>query len=85
MNVIVLKGLVVLTVEIAPTRYIEVLFKFPFYIGVGALLMYVNSRVVPLSMVDIVGQIKTKYVKLIIYFLLSVMLATFFYLDGRYF
>jgi hypothetical protein len=85
MNVIVLKGLVVLTKEIAPTGYLEIIFRFPFYLGTAAVLMFINSRVVPLSMVDIVGQIKTKYVKLIIYFVLSVMLATFFYLDGRYF
>lgn len=86
MNVIMLKGIHYLMKDIfSPLQFISIIFKFPFYIALGFLLLFINSRVVPFTLVDIVGQIKTKYAKLIIYFLLSIILFAFLYGVDRLF
>ncbi len=89
MHVIVLKGIVELTKEIAPTGFLSIIFQTnlhrPFIVLTAAVLFFINTRVVPPKMLDIVGQIKTKYIMLIIYFLLTCLLFGYLYGDGRYF
>ena len=85
LNVLVLMGLGMLLEGVFPTQIVHTMFSFPFNIPSGIILFLINLRVVPLKMVEIVGQLKTKYAKLIIYTSLAFIIFTYNILLGRLF
>lgn len=80
MNMTVLGGLSFLLEEILPTGIIHRAWVFPFNIGTWMLLLGVNIYVVPMSMVNFIYQMPPRYFKLIIYFILSLILFSYYHL-----
>ena len=85
LNVLVLMGLGMLLEGVFPTGIVHTMFSFPFNIPSGIILFLINLKVVPIKMVEIVGQIKTKYAKLIIYTSLAFIIFVYNFLLGRLF
>ena len=87
MNVIVLKGVIDLTKEIAPTSFLAPAFqvKPPFIVATAIVLFFLNRRSVPMSMLSAINQIKTKYIMLIVYFIVAMLLLGYEIAEGRYF
>ena len=85
LNVLVLMGLGMLLEGLFPTGIIHTIFSFPFNIPSGIVLFFINLKVVPIKMMEIVGQVKTKYAKLIIYTSLGFIIFTYNMLLGRLF
>ena len=89
MNVVVLKGLLELLQDIIPIGFLSIIFQTnlhrPFIVLTAILLCFINTRVVPPKMLDVVGQIKTKYIVLLLYFLIACLLFAYLYADGKYF
>jgi hypothetical protein len=89
MHVIVLKGIIEVTKEIAPTGALSIAFQTnphrPFIVITAIFLFFINTRVVPVKMLDVVGQVKTKFIMLIIYFLIACILFAYMYADGKFF
>ena len=77
LNVIVLMGLSLLLDGILPTRALMVLFKFPFFIGTGLALFVVNLKVVPLSFMELTNHVQVRYLKLLIYVIVAVLILAY--------
>ncbi len=88
MNVIVLKGTVLVAQGALPMiGYLEPAFRVrpPFIAATAVALFFINKLVVPTKMLEFVGQMKTKYIVLALYFLITCLLSAYLYGDGRYF
>ena len=89
MHVIVLKGIIELTKEIAPTGSLAIAFQTtphrPYIVLTAIALFFINSWFVPVKMVDLVNQVKTKFIMLIIYFLITCIIFGYLYGDGKFF
>ncbi len=89
LNVVFLKGIGLLLVGIVPfIEYFNLVFALPHYIGmvgIGIILYFVNLKVVPFHMLDYANMVKTKYVKLIIYVVLCIVLFLYPIFIHRYF
>ncbi len=88
MNVIVLKGTVLVAQGALPVlHFLEPAFKVrpPFIALTAIVLFFLNMKLVPTKMLEFVGQMKTKYIVLGLYFLITLLLSAYLYGDGRYF
>lgn len=82
LHVIFLMGMTLLLDGIVKTRGLLWLFKFPFNIGVGLVVLIVNRLMVPPKLMDIAHNIHATYYKLAIFFGLA-MIILFYYLVIR--
>ena len=80
MNVVFLKGVCALTVDLYSfMQYLFIIFKFPWVVALGVALLLLDIYLVPFKILDYV--VNTKYIKLIIFTLIVILLFVF----GKYF
>lgn len=77
LNVIVLMGLTLLLDGVLPVAPLQILFRFPFFIGTGIALFFVNIKVVPLSFMELTNHVQVRYLKLLIYVLIALLILAY--------
>ena len=85
MHVIVLNGLALLMSEIAPTEHLLILFRRPYFIVTGAMILVVNIWRVPFKMLFVVEQMPTKYIMLVLYIFATGLIFGYTHMIDRYF
>ena len=85
LHVLVLSGLAKLLQDVSPTKYIMIIFKKPYYVLTGLVLLWINWRRVPYNTMYVVNKLNMNYTKLMLYTLVAVLIFAYNYLEGKVF
>lgn len=85
LDVCVLNGLFILLRDVAPTGSLVGLFKFPIVFATGTAIFFLNYRFTDKKLLEVVTLIKTRYIKVLIYTIVALMLVAYVTLQGKLF
>ena len=77
LTTIVLMGLSILLEGIIPTKSLQILFKFPYFVGTGIALFLLNLKLVPMSFMELTNHVKVRYIKLLLYVAVAIIILAY--------
>jgi hypothetical protein len=81
----VLQGLFLLLSDMYPTRGLMIIFRLPFALGTGIVLGLINWKFASYKMLEIVNLVKTKYIRIIVYTCVAILLYLYSSMIGKLF